>query len=213
MELRRGRAAAAAGAIVLGLPGLAHAHHAMGGAIPSTGWQGFVSGLAHPVIGIDHLAFLLAAGVLAAGVRRPVAVLALLSFVVAGAAGTLLHLAGVGLGPVEAVVALTALSAGLVLAVAPDVRRIGGAGLVIAFAIAGLFHGHAYAEAVVGAQAGPIGAYLVGLAIVQAVLGLGVMEGARRLTRQEALGFLTPRRALGAAAAVVGIVALAGAVA
>jgi urease accessory protein len=209
MGLRR---AAAAWAAVLGVPGLAHAHHAMDRALPATDWQGFVSGLAHPVIGLDHLAFVLAAGVLAAGARRRPGVLALLAFVAAGAAGTGLHLAGVGLGPVEAIVALTALGAGLALVAAPGTRPGGGA-LALTFAIAGLFHGHAYAEAVVGAQPGPIGAYLVGLAIVQGAIGLGAMEAARRLGRPEALGPLLPRRAVGVVSVFVGVVALAGALA
>ncbi|GGG17672.1 hypothetical protein GCM10010964_02320 [Caldovatus sediminis] len=209
MGLRR----AAAWAAVLGVPGLAHAHHAMDRALPVTDWQGFVSGLAHPVIGLDHLAFVLAAGVLAAEARRRPGVLALLAFVGAGAAGTGLHLAGIGLGPVEAIVALTALGAGLALAAAPGTRRPGGGALALAFAIAGLFHGHAYAEAVVGAQPGPIGAYLVGLAIVQGAIGLGAMEAARRLGRPEALGPLLPRRAVGVVSAFVGVVALAGALA
>ena len=36
----------------------------MGGATPATFWQGLASGVGHPVIGLDHLVFLLAAGVL-----------------------------------------------------------------------------------------------------------------------------------------------------
>ena len=38
----------------------ASAHHVMGGKIPTTFAEGFLSGLGHPVIGPDHLAFLLA---------------------------------------------------------------------------------------------------------------------------------------------------------
>jgi hypothetical protein len=41
----------------------AAAHHAMGGRTPSTFMEGFLSGLAHPVIGLDHLAFLVAIGI------------------------------------------------------------------------------------------------------------------------------------------------------
>ena len=45
----------------------AQAHHVMGGRTPETFMQGLLSGLAHPVIGLDHLAFIVAMGV-AAGV-------------------------------------------------------------------------------------------------------------------------------------------------
>src|SRR5262249_57584778 len=41
----------------------AFAHHMMGGRTPSTFMEGLLSGLGHPVIGLDHLAFLLAVGV------------------------------------------------------------------------------------------------------------------------------------------------------
>jgi len=38
------------------------AHHTMGGGMPSNFFEGFMSGLAHPVIGVDHLAFIVALG-------------------------------------------------------------------------------------------------------------------------------------------------------
>src|SRR5262244_1869797 len=51
-----GFAATLAGALLLADP--AFAHHLMGGRMPSTFVEGLLSGLGHPVIGIDHLAFL-----------------------------------------------------------------------------------------------------------------------------------------------------------
>jgi len=48
----------------------AEAHHAMGGTMPQTLAQGLLSGLAHPVIGLDHLAFTVAAGSWRRGSRR-----------------------------------------------------------------------------------------------------------------------------------------------
>src|SRR4051794_14567406 len=44
----------------------AHAHHFMGGALPQTWLEGLLSGLGHPVIGLDHAAFIVAAGFLLA---------------------------------------------------------------------------------------------------------------------------------------------------
>src|ERR1700738_386362 len=41
----------------------ASAHHVMGGKLPSTFLEGLLSGLGHPVIGPEHLAVLLAVGV------------------------------------------------------------------------------------------------------------------------------------------------------
>ncbi|MBO0766686.1 MAG: HupE/UreJ family protein [Hyphomicrobiaceae bacterium] len=40
----------------------AFAHHLMGGQLPNTSWQGLLSGLGHPVIGVDHFAFVLGVG-------------------------------------------------------------------------------------------------------------------------------------------------------
>ena len=36
----------------------AMAHHAMGGRMPANFFEGFISGLAHPIIGLDHFAFI-----------------------------------------------------------------------------------------------------------------------------------------------------------
>ena len=48
----------------------AHAHHAMDYRLPATALEGLLSGLGHPIIGIDHLLFILGAGVLAARLER-----------------------------------------------------------------------------------------------------------------------------------------------
>ena len=188
------------------LPLPAAAHHPMDGAMPQTLWQGFASGIGHPVIGLDHLAFLLAAGVLAAALPRGEAFRAIAGFLAAGMVGLALHMAGIGLGMTEALVAASVLLAGLALLVA---KRVSARALLLGFALAGLFHGHAFAEAVIGAEATPIIAYLAGLAVIQAGLMLGAMALAREASRARWL-----RPAMGAAASFAGlgflVVALAG---
>ena len=67
MSLRLLRHAALVVVPLLFTTGAASAHHVMGGRTPTTFVEGFLSGLGHPVIGPDHLAFLLAIG-LAVGV-------------------------------------------------------------------------------------------------------------------------------------------------
>lgn len=200
--------------VLVAVPGLARAHHPLGGTAPETLWQGLASGLAHPVIGLDHLAFVLAAGVLASAVRGPAGVAALLGFLACGTVGSLLHLAGIDFGPVETVVAASALAAGAALLLGRGVPgRFGTAGLVAGFVLAGLFHGHAFAEAVVGAQPGPIGAYLAGLALVQGALAFTALALARRWrsrdTAPRLLPALLPARAVGAAAMLAGVASLA----
>lgn len=178
---------------LLPLPALAH--HAMGGETPSTLGQAFASGIGHPIIGLDHLAFLIAAGVLAAALPVGGGVLAVVAFVFGGFAGSLLHIAGIGLGPVEALVALTVLVAGVALLW----RRVPTALLPVAFAMAGIFHGHAFAEAIIGAEQGPLVAYLAALALTQAAIGLGAMVLARRFGSR--LPQLRPATGICAAAA------------
>jgi urease accessory protein len=178
------------------LPLPAAAHHPMDGAMPQTLWQGFASGIGHPVIGLDHLAFLLAAGVLAAALPRGEAFRAIAGFLAAGMAGLALHMAGIGIGMTEALVAASVLLAGLALLIA---KRVSARALLLGFALAGLFHGHAFAEAVIGAEATPIIAYLSGLAVIQGGLMLGAMAVAGA-TRAPWL-----RPAMGAAASFAGL--------
>jgi len=179
------------------LPLPAAAHHPMDGAMPETLWQGFASGIGHPVIGLDHLVFLLAAGVLAAALPRGASLRALAGFLVASMAGVALHLAGVGFGMTEALVAASLLMVGLALLMT---RRVSAGALLAGLALAGLFHGHAFAEAVIGAEATPILAYLAGLAVIQSALMLGAMTLTRQATRARWL-----RPAMGAMASVTGV--------
>src|SRR5712691_10507894 len=83
----------------------ASAHHVMGGRTPATFAEGILSGLGHPIIGIDHLAFLIAVG-LAVGVGRlHLAVPAI--FVAASALGVAIHVQAIALSGAELAVAVS----------------------------------------------------------------------------------------------------------
>jgi urease accessory protein len=73
------------------------------------------------------------------------------------------------------------------------------------FAIAGLFHGYSLGESIYGADRSTLGAYLLGLVIIQSVLTVGVALLTRRLDTK--LSMLAPRLA-GALILVVGVVVL-----
>ena len=184
----------------LSLP--AAAHHPMGGAMPATAMEGFLSGLGHPVIGPDHLAFLLAVGLLAGiagwGAGR------VMSFVVASLVGVSIAWMGAVLPGVEWVVAASVIGIGGALLARVEMRATAMAGLL---AIAGLAHGQAYAEAIIGAESTPAWAYLLGLAVVQGGLALGL---AWLVAARPALAASRLPRLAGIAVAVVGAVALAG---
>src|SRR4051812_12612776 len=178
----------------------AQAHHVMGGRTPSTLMEGVLSGLAHPVIGIDHLAFIVAMGIAVGAAGLHLALPAL--FIAVSAIGVTLHVQGVTLPAAEAVVALSVLFAGAVLA---SGRAIGAAGWAALFAVAGLFHGYAFGESIYGAEASPLVAYLVGLVVVQAAVATGIAF----LTGSSGAAALVPRLA-GATIAGIGLAVLAG---
>ena len=113
MLLNRMRCAAFAGMGLVLTGGSASAHHLMGGKIPSTFAEGILSGVGHPIIGPDHLAFLIALGI-AVGVARLSFVNPFL-FLVAMACGVAAHVAAITIPAAELIVALSVLVAGLLL--------------------------------------------------------------------------------------------------
>jgi urease accessory protein len=201
---RRWRAAVYTTALTLmvtaatGLP--AHAHHVMGGRTPATFVQGLLSGLGHPIIGIDHLAFIVAMGVAVGAAGLSLAIPGL--FIVASAVGVVLHANGVTLPIAELIVAASVLFVGGLIA---SGRAVGVWSWTVLFCVAGLFHGYAFGESIVGAEPTPLAAYLVGLVIVQAALATGIALIARR----SGAGAFKPRLA-GAVIAGIGIAVLAG---
>ena len=102
---------------------------------------GFAGGLAHPLLGLDHLFAMLAIGLWAAqqGGRALWAIPA--AFVAAMLAGGMLAWAGIGLPQVEGAIALSVLALGLL--VAARLKASLGAGMGIAAGFA-LFHGYAH---------------------------------------------------------------------
>ena len=166
--------------IFLGFPLLlaakpASAHHLMGGAMPVTFIEGLLSGLGHPIIGPNHLAFMIAVGVVvgAGGLNLMLP----LVFVAAMAVGVAGHVAGMNIPAIEIMVALSVLLAGLLIARGRALPLLAWASL---FALAGLLHGYAYGESIFGAETSPLGAYLLGLGAVQIVITVGIALFVRR---------------------------------
>jgi urease accessory protein len=180
----------------------ASAHHVMGGRTPSTIVEGLISGLGHPVIGPDHLAFLLAVGVVVGvgGLNLALPVV----FVAAMAIGVMVHVNGIGLPDAEIIVALSVLLAGVLIAYG---RALPVAIWGTLFAVAGLFHGYAFGESIFGAEAAPLGAYLLGLVAIQSAVIVGIAMVARRMG--SGISAWAPRLA-GALVVAVGAIALAG---
>jgi urease accessory protein len=179
----------------------AFAHHVMGGRMPATFGEGVLSGLGHPVIGLDHLAAVVAVGCLAAA-HRSASVLAVV-FVLAMTGGVALHLHGTAVPGAEILVALTVLALGVLMVVRGNMSA--GAAAVL-FAMVGVIHGYALGESIYGAERAPLYAYLIGLAVIQGVVALT----ATHVTRSLAHGSpdLSAVRLAGAGIAGIGLAIL-----
>jgi urease accessory protein len=174
MLLSRIRSAILVGAGLLATAGTASAHHLMGGKTPSTFAEGILSGVGHPIISPDHLAFLVALGI-AVGVAR-LSVVSLFLFLVAMSCGVAAHVAAVNIPASELIVAISVVIAGILIALD---RRIPVSGWLAIFSIAGFFHGYAYGESIYGAEPTPMAAYLIGLVVIQTVLAVCIAFASR----------------------------------
>lgn len=192
--------------LLAGIPALvaagpAFAHHVMGGKMPVTFAQGLLSGLGHPVIGLDHFAAVVAVGCLAAahgaGVRLA------FGYVLAMMAGVAVHLMGATLPGAELWVAGSVIALGVVLLTRRDLSA--GAALAL-FAAVGLLHGYALGESIYGAEQTPLTAYLIGLAVIQSAVALAAMSVARLLTRRAPQA--APLRLIGAGISGIGLAVL-----
>ncbi len=179
----------------------AHAHHAMDGTLPQTFLQGLLSGFGHPIIGLDHFAFVVAVGLIASLHRRAYALPA--CFLAAMIIGIGFHLAALGMPSAEFAIALSVIVLG---GLAIRARSLPVTVSAVLFALAGLFHGYAYGESILGAEAAPLIAYLIGLVAVQYAIAAGVV-GLLRLDEVAALN-AKPVRIAGGAVLGVGLVFL-----
>lgn len=181
--------------------GPAAAHHVMGGRMASTFGEGLLSGLAHPIIGLDHFAAMVAIGCLAAahiaGARLAI------GYVLAMIAGVAVHLQGMSIPAAEILVAVSVIVLGLIIVRERQMRPITALAL---FGAVGLLHGYALGESIYGAEPAPLYAYLLGLAVIQSVVVLGAMVFARMMWRRS--DDHTPLRLAGAGIAGIGLAIL-----
>ncbi|MEX0751366.1 MAG: HupE/UreJ family protein [Xanthobacteraceae bacterium] len=159
---------------LLGSP--AAAHHVMDNQLPATFLQGLLSGLGHPVIGLDHLAAIIAIGCIAA--TQPRGAMLAVGFVMAMLSGVTIHLGQATISGAELLVALSVVLLGIAMLRLRPVAR--GLALLL-FALAGFVHGYALGESIVGAEPAPLYAYLAGLAIIQSAITFAAMTLTRWL--------------------------------
>ncbi|WP_200863388.1 HupE/UreJ family protein [Lutibaculum baratangense] len=114
-------------------PALAHVGHGSA--------SGFAAGLAHPILGIDHLLAMFAVGVWAVVAGGKATLMWPGAFLSGMVLGSLLALGGVALPMVEPAILASLIVVGAALARALPVSLWSGASALTAF---GMFHGHAH---------------------------------------------------------------------
>jgi urease accessory protein len=164
------------------------AHHPMGGKMPTSFLDGFMTGIAHPLIGPDHFAFIVAVGLMA--VTKKQGILIPIVFVLSAMMGTGLHLAQFNVPGIELFVSGSILVFGILLAIKSNLNTSAIAGLA---AIAGLFHGYAYGEAIFGAEMTPVLAYLIGFTVIQLVVSLSAFGIGKTMLRRENEDQISPK--------------------
>jgi urease accessory protein len=153
-------------------------------------------GFAHPFLGLDHLAAMVAVGLwsaLAGGKRLWVWPAAFVSAMLIG--GFIGH-AGIELPQVEPAIAVSVIVLGLLVATGLKAPVAVGAALIAAFAI---FHGHAHgAEAPADGWSGYATGFVLATALLH-IIGIGAGVGLQR-----GIGAV-PVRALGVVTALFGV--------
>lgn len=188
---------------ILGAAEQAAAHHPMGGKIPSNFLEGLMSGLGHPVIGFDHLAFVIATGLVAVSLSGGLFVPG--AFVLTAMLGTGIHLLAIDLPAPELVIAGSVVLFGAMLLTG---RQFDQKLLMGLAAIAGLFHGYAYGEAIIGAETTPLLAYLIGFTLMQLGIAIAAMKLGQFAGRKAASVPFNPIQVAGFCICSVGVVFL-----
>jgi len=147
------------------------AHHPLGGLPMETFTHGLLSGVGHPVLGFDHLFFVVAVGVLALFTANRL--MAPAAYIAAMLVGCGLMYAGIAMPLAELVIVASLLVGGGLLAMG---RTASPAMIIAVFAVFGLFHGSAFGGSIAGQEGGIGGGvllgYLIGLGAVQYVIAI-----------------------------------------
>lgn len=196
--------------VQLAIAAPAFAHHPLGGELPANFFEGIMSGFGHPTIGLDHLAFIVASGLIAVGIAG--GFLIPVAFVLATGIGAIIHLLAIDLPVPEIIIAASVVLFGVLLILRNQRQQAANYTLTVTglAALAGIFHGHAYGEGIFGAEPTPLVAYLIGFTVIQLVISFGVYLVASRALANIPVKYLT--RLAGGAIAALGMVFLSTAV-
>lgn len=185
----------------------AFAHHPLGGLPMTTLTQGLLSGVGHPILGFDHLFFVIAMGV--AALYTGHARLAPLAYIGGMIAGCLMMTFGTDLPVKQTVIVLSLLTVGGLLVSGSALKRVPTLAL---FGVFGLFHGSAFGDTMAANEATlslpVLAGYVVGLAVIQyaiAVASGSVLTMIGKVAPKPAAVPSLEARLVGAAVVGVGI--------
>ncbi len=199
----RGQLFAATLAASFIVPTAALAHHPLGGMPMETFAHGILSGAGHPLLGFDHLFFVIIVGIAALYTGREK--LAPAAYIAAMMTGCLMMASGTGLPMKETIIGLSLLVVGGVVL---SGRALGLVSALALFAAFGLFHGSAFGD-VIAQQEATAGTpvligYLVGLGVLQYAIALAAGWVAKNIWKATEATAIQARLA-GAVVAGVGL--------
>lgn len=204
MALRYKKTALLVALMMLFVSASAVAHHPMGGETPETYLHGFLSGLAHPIIGMDHFAFIVGVGiVLGFGITR--GFVAPLAFIGAAVIGTVSNWLGATVPFVETMVALSVLGVAATVFFKPQRQTL----ITLGGTAAAFCHGQAYGGAILGAESSPLITYLIGFSLIQVAIAATAYLLTRWLLARRQGDAPLFRASGGAAIGSVGLVSMA----
>ena len=155
------------------------AHHVMDGDVPDTSLGGFISGLGHPIIDLEHLAFIIGVG-LVAWLHKRIYSLPLL-FLIGMIVGVFAQFNFRELYSIEVAIAISVMAIGTLVVWA---RTLNTRIILLVIGVAGVLHGYSYGASILGADPFPIAGYLIGLLLVQFGVMILVVNLVDRLKTQ-----------------------------
>ena len=172
--------------------------------MPTNLLEGLLSGITHPAVGLDHLTFMVVIGLVAALANTSLLVIG--CFVAASLVGIVVHAANFDFAYSEQFVAIGVILAGLLLLMGYGSRR----SIWLPFTvIAGLVHGYAFGETILGANLDVTAVYMAGvLGVLVAITVAMLLVISRVLKVSDAQSI--PVRAAGGVIAMIGIYLLIG---
>lgn len=159
-----------------------YAHHPLGVENPYFLYEFFLSGIGHPIIGLDHLAFLITFAFFLSILKEKGLILSnLLLFTFFG---LLISFLKFTIPLVEIMIALSILAFGLLLLFSQQTKYFMN---IMVTCLFGVFHGYAYSDIMVYVNFYSLIVYLLGLVIIQLVIIFTVLFALEKTLKSKAL--------------------------